>query len=348
MIARDSLDVRAASHYADIARSVAFARKDWLAMCRLSLIKATAALVVGEASLAQVWITEALYALKKLPSPARGSLAIETRGSITHQLVLLGHTERAEQIYRRNIIPQSLLIEPPNLISARFSTLARIQMWKGRKPTKDTENVLTEAEQWYKKEYSNLREVQWRVALAQFLVSSGDEQGAASEAHRVEELIRIGQFRHQGAEELMRSFGLSSDLSAVPADGRESNQPNIALERNPPNVFNTYIYGGSGNYAIGSSHIHQKAATVGLGDLRGLLAVLSELGVEKADLDSLPAILEQDQLKAGDRRPMALGTRTSNWLKRMSFRVGSVASQIGIGAAGGVAGQAIASYLGLH
>jgi hypothetical protein len=348
MIARDSLDIRAASHYADIARSIAFARRDWPAMCRLSLIKATAALVVNDASLAQVWITEALYALKKLPPIARGSLAIEIRGSITHRLVLLGHAERAEQIYRRYIIPQSLLIEPPNLISARFSTLARIHMWNGRKPTRDTENVLAGAEEWYKQEYSNLREVQWRVALAEFLASSGDAQAAASEARQVQELIRIGQFRHQGAEALMRSFGLSSNLSVDPVGGTEPNRPDESTDRNPPNVFNTYIYGGLGNYAIGSSHIYQKAATVGPGDFGGLLAVLSELGVEKVDLDSLAAILEQDHGEAGDGQPKALGSRTSSWLKRMSFRVGSVASQIGIGAAGAVAAQAIFSYLGLH
>jgi hypothetical protein len=348
MIARDSFNSAQAIMFADIARGIALKRRDWSAMCRLSLVKSTAALVSDNPDLASVYINEALRTLRRVPQISKGLLMVEARGSITHHLVTLGKVDQAESMYTKAIIPQSLRIETPGLCSARFSTLARIQMWEGRLPAVGTERNLVEAETQWRQDYSALRELQWRVALAQFLSSSNDENGAIVEAKRVRNLLQLGQFRHQGAEALLQAFDLT-----MPFDERngymnsgEMNQPGEG-ETKAGSVFNTYVFGGSSNIAQGSSHVLQSAVSIGRDDFQSLRALLETLGIEQKNLDLLPGVLAADSSELEGGRPAKIGSRTSRWLQNITFRSGSLAGKIGVGAAGGVAAKAIESYLGI-
>lgn len=99
----------------------------------------------------------------------------------------------------------------------------------------------------------------------------------------------------------------------------------------------THIYGDSTNVAVASTGFSQ-ALNVEVGDKDALAQFLLSLGIPPREIDDLHAAIEEDGEVTG-----ALGPATTGWLGSLMAK----ATQLGIGAAGGVIADAISRFLGI-
>ncbi len=109
-------------------------------------------------------------------------------------------------------------------------------------------------------------------------------------------------------------------------------------------IFNTYIWGGAQNVAVGSPGAVQHAQQLRMGDLEALKSFLADQGVESAD------VLELEKAIAADPRPATgtpLGRRVAGWIGTMVSKAASGAWKVGASTAGELLTAALKAYYGL-
>jgi AbiTii len=110
-------------------------------------------------------------------------------------------------------------------------------------------------------------------------------------------------------------------------------------------VFNTTVYAGAANVAVGSRNIEQNLSMPPPGDEDGLLSYLQSAGLAEEWLKDLRLALADDR----DNTPSTSlekgpGRKVLAWLKRLSS---ATAATIGSGVATGVVTEAVIHYFGI-
>jgi AbiTii len=185
------------------------------------------------------------------------------------------------------------------------------------------------------------------LALAQHLIQTGET--SLNRSYVLNYAYRpISPAMIAGIVDNVRSRILNFALSLEEIDPSAGTSDGSAISpENVGQIFTTHIYGSATNIAIGSSNVEQSAILPSRGDEDGLIRALELVGVPATDLEELRAALAADREEAGGTDPPEPGPRVSNWWTRASLKTGSVVGKVGISAAGGLAGRALAAYFGL-
>jgi hypothetical protein len=141
------------------------------------------------------------------------------------------------------------------------------------------------------------------------------------------------------------TFSLTVEESAPDAGEGTSD---AAQSAQVAQIFNTHIYGEGSNIAIGSRDVEQNMELPSEGDGAALMRVLEKLGVGKADLIDLQSAIDADLTEQTQNDHVEPHRNVAAWWARFSLSAGSVAGKMAIGAGGGLAARAIATYLGMH
>ena len=94
----------------------------------------------------------------------------------------------------------------------------------------------------------------------------------------------------------------------------------------------------------GSTVTQNLQMSIRKGDFASLRAYLSEQGVNAEDIDELQRAIDTDSMHASSE---LFGAKVSAWMGKMVSKAATGAWQIGIGAAGGLLGNALKAYYGL-
>ncbi len=253
IVARDSFWFEPSLGYLDHALAIATAHGDRPRQARLSLAKATTACVMQWPDGASGWLQDGLAALSKLNPNKYGDLYVEAYARLARIAEQRSQLEIAKRLYDEYVVPRSREVEPPGLLCARKIAVVTAEIARRGMPTGRSEVLLTEAEEHWRESPSLLREMQWRVALASFLSTSGDLDSAEREANTVRSLMALGNLRNNGAERLLRSFCLDPPESTMPPHGAS------AVATAPYSVFLAYVGQAAGDVLIqqGTYESHQ-------------------------------------------------------------------------------------------
>ncbi|MGY5208734.1 hypothetical protein [Nocardia gipuzkoensis] len=331
VVARDQHAGESAITLFDHARAIAWQLGRWHSVAELSIAKATAANLVLNPRLSSLYLFEARREMEQVGRGRRQTLLLEVIARRVQHYELAGDLESAEQLATR-ALRRGRVVESPDLLVARFSTLSRIRSTRLGRPSLQVERWLGEAEGQVRDTGSVLRELQWRTALAHHLQLAGDS-GISQELGKIRQLVTMGQIRHRPSEMILQQHGIP--LPPLP-HGAVREEKTV-----------TYNFGGSGhNISIGSMNVSQFSSHSSEGNKEQLWEALRRAGVNDADLADLDHALEED---AGTREldSEGAGPNVTKWYRRLLSKSGDTTGKIAIGAAGGALGRALAAYFGL-
>lgn len=119
----------------------------------------------------------------------------------------------------------------------------------------------------------------------------------------------------------------------------------IRLEQVAP-IFNTYIYGGSSNVAVGSHDFSQSVAghQVEPGDLDALREALKTLGVEQRDAQRLEVLLSEETVNS--ESPKQPGSKIKEWIADMVAKAADGAWKTAVPEATKLLVKAVYGYIG--
>ena len=133
---------------------------------------------------------------------------------------------------------------------------------------------------------------------------------------------------------------LGTEDPSAEADVRAAHPDRVAQ------IFQTTVYAGAANLALGNRDVNQTIQLPRPGDEVGLLRYLHDIGMDPAEVDQLRVALAADAAESERTTPPkgSPGRRVLTWLKDTSA---ASAGKVGSGVAVSLATQAILHYFGI-
>jgi len=107
-------------------------------------------------------------------------------------------------------------------------------------------------------------------------------------------------------------------------------------------LFNSAVFGSNTTIIIGD-HNTQTVTNISKGNFEALAKVLNENGVDKNEIDELHSIIDNDNSQTDTRE---FGDKVKAWMTKMMTNAINSSWKIGIGAAGQLLADSIATYYG--
>lgn len=120
----------------------------------------------------------------------------------------------------------------------------------------------------------------------------------------------------------------------------------VSKDINAGDIFKNVVFGHNATIVIGSDNSQQSSSAVTINDLAALEAALRRAEVSEADISELKQAIEADQQAPEVSAKQGFGPKVRGWLGRMMTKAGTTSWKVGVSAAGGLLGRALAHYYG--